>query len=160
MTAITFDRMRSFLSDEAVLIIAACLVFDRGVLRHIDYSLLLTFVCLFIFVGNLKHVDALVAALQALLTGREALVSALASQVISNVPAVIMLSGFTDNAAGLLIGTDIGGLGTPIASLASLITLRYYARSANARTGRYLLWFTGINMTLLAAFLGMSMVLA
>lgn len=140
--------------------IAACLVFDRGVLRHIDYSLLLTFACFFIFVGNLKHVDALVAALRALLAGREVLVSALASQVISNVPAAIMLSGFTDNAAGLLIGTNIGGLGTPIASLASLITLRYYARSANARTGRYLLWFTGINMALLAAFLGMSAVFA
>ncbi len=139
--------------------IAACLVFDRSVLRHIDYSLLATFVCFFVFVGNLKHIDALVAALSSILVGREVAVSALASQIISNVPAAIMLSGFTDNAAALLIGTNIGGLGTPVASLASLITLRAYARAPQAHTGRYLLWFCSINLALLALFLGMSAVM-
>lgn len=138
--------------------VASCLLFDRGVLRHIDYSLLATFVCFFIFVGNLKHIDALVTALQALLAGREILVSALTSQVISNVPAAIMLSGFTNNAAGLLVGTNIGGLGTPVASLASLITLRIYARSSNAKTGKYLLYFLGLNLALLALFLGVAVV--
>lgn len=81
-----------------IVTIVACLAFDRSVLKHIDYSLLATFVCFFIFVGNLKHVDALVTALQGLLAGREVLVSALTSQVISNVPAAIMLSGFTHGA--------------------------------------------------------------
>lgn len=142
-----------------IVTIAACLVFDRSVLRHIDYSLLATFVCFFIFVGNLKHVDALVTALQGLLAGREVLVSALTSQVISNVPAAIMLSGFTHNATGLLIGTNIGGLGTPVASLASLITLRIYARSGNAQTGRYLLYFLVYNVILLALFLALACVL-
>lgn len=142
-----------------IVTIAACLVFDRSVLRHIDYSLLATFVCFFIFVGNLKHVDALVTALQGLLAGREVLVSALTSQVISNVPAAIMLSGFTHNATGLLIGTNIGGLGTPVASLASLITLRIYARFGNAQTGRYLLYFLVYNVILLALFLALACVL-
>lgn len=140
--------------------IAACLVFDRNVLRHIDYSLLATFVCFFIFVGNLKHVDALVTTLQELLAGREVLVSALTSQVISNVPAAIMLSGFTNNATGLLVGTNIGGLGTPVASLASLITLRIYARSSNAQTGTYLLHFLVYNVILLALFLAFASVLS
>lgn len=142
-----------------IVTIVACLAFDRSVLRHIDYSLLATFVCFFIFVGNLKHVDALVTALQGLLAGREVLVSALTSQVISNVPAAIMLSGFTHNATGLLIGTNIGGLGTPVASLASLITLRIYARFGNAQTGRYLLYFLVYNVILLALFLALAYVL-
>lgn len=133
--------------------IAVCLVFDRGVLRHIDYSLLATFVCFFIFVGNLKHVNVLVTTLQELLADREVLVSALTSQVISNVPAAIMLSGFTNDATSLLIGTNIGGLGTPVASLASLITLRIYARSSNAQIAKYLLCFMGFNLALLVVFL-------
>ncbi len=136
--------------------VIGCLVFDRGVLRHIDYSLLVTFVCFFIFVGNIKHVQTVADALQSLVVGHEVLVSALASQVISNVPAAIMLSGFTGNGIGLLIGTNIGGLGTPVASLASLITLRAYGRSHGAQTGRYLLWFTLINIALLVLFLALA----
>lgn len=140
--------------------VIGCLVFDRGVLRHIDYSLLVTFVCFFIFVGNIKHVQTVADALQSLVVGHEVLVSALASQVISNVPAAIMLSGFTGNGIGLLIGTNIGGLGTPVASLASLITLRAYGRSRDAQTGRYLLWFTAINLALLVLFLGLASLLS
>ena len=139
--------------------IAACLVFDRSVLRHIDYSLLATFVCFFVFVGNLKHIDALVAALSSILVGREVAVSALASQIISNVPAAIMLSGFTDNAAALLIGTNIGGLGTPVASLASLITLCAYARAHKPTPAATCFGFRSINLALLALFLGMSAVM-
>lgn len=144
----------------SALTICACLAIDRDVLRHIDYSLLLTFICFFIFVGNLKHIDAIATTLASLVSGREIIVSALVSQVISNVPAAIMLSGFTDDAVGLLIGTNIGGLGTPVASLASLITLRIYGRSHGARTVRYLCWFTAINMLLLTAFLALATLLA
>ena len=86
--------------------------------------------------------------------------SALASQVISNVPAAIMLSGFTDNAQALLVGTNIGGLGTPVASLASLISLRIYAAMPHAQTKRYLLWFAIVNVSLLAVLLGCSLVVA
>lgn len=142
-----------------VITIITCLVIDRGVLKSVDYSLLATFACFFIFVGNINHIESLVTMLQSTLMGREILVSALASQVMSNVPAAIMLSGFTTNAADLLIGTNIGGLGTPVASLASLITLRLYARSANAHTAYYLGWFSLINITLLLMFLLLSFVL-
>lgn len=136
-----------------IITIGACLILDRGVLRSVDYSLLATFVCFFIFVGNIGHIDPLAQALRSSLEGREILVAALTSQVISNVPAAIMLSGFTENAAALLIGVNIGGLGTPVASLASLITLRSYARSRSADTGRYLRWFLAINFAILSAFL-------
>lgn len=136
------------------------LIFDRGVLKHLDYSLLITFACFFIFVGNIKHVQIIASTLQSIVVGREVLVSALASQVISNVPAAIMLSGFTSNGIGLLVGTNIGGLGTPVASLASLITLRVYGRSRDAHTGRYLLWFTAINLALLVLFLGLASLLS
>ena len=136
-----------------VVTVGTCLAIDRKVLTSIDYSLLATFACFFIFVGNIKHIDALTQALQGVLVGREVLVSALASQVISNVPAAIMLSGFTGNAAGLLVGTNIGGLGTPVASLASLITLRLYARSHKARTGLFLRWFMAVNALFLLLLL-------
>ena len=137
----------------------SCLIFDRSVLKHLDYSLLITFACFFIFVGNIKHVQVIASTLQSIVVGREILVSALASQVISNVPAAIMLSGFSSNGIGLLVGTNIGGLGTPVASLASLITLRVYGRSRDAQTGRYLLWFTAINLALLVLFLGLASLL-
>lgn len=110
--------------------------------------------------GNIKHVQVIASTLQSIVVGREILVSALASQVISNVPAAIMLSGFSSNGIGLLVGTNIGGLGTPVASLASLITLRVYGRSRDAQTGRYLLWFTAINLALLVLFLGLASLLS
>lgn len=136
--------------------IGTCLAIDRKVLTSIDYGLLATFACFFIFVGNIKHIDSLTQALQGVLVGREVLVSALASQVISNVPAAIMLSGFTGNAAGLLIGTNIGGLGTPVASLASLITLRLYARSHGARIGLFLRCFMALNVLFLLLLLAVA----
>ena len=108
------------------------------------------------FVGSLKHVEPVVTLVGGMLQGREVMVSAIASQVISNVPAAIMLSGFTDNARALLVGTNIGGLGTPVASLASLISLRIYAKMPHARTGRYLAWFTAANIALLVPLLALA----
>ena len=136
-----------------VAVFAACLVFDRRVLLEVDYGLLLTFVCFFVFVGNLKSVPAVAGTVQAALGGREILVSALLSQVISNVPAAIMLSGFTDAGGALLVGTNIGGLGTPVASLASLITLRAYAAYPGSRMGSFVRCFLAVNLSLLAASL-------
>ena len=131
----------------AVLIVL--LLFDRKILLKADFLLLLTFVAFFIFSGNLARVGAVDRLLRSLLTGREYLVSLLASQVISNVPAALLLSAFTDNASALLRGVNVGGLGTPIASLASLISLKLYSRSEGAHTGRYLLVFTLVNLALL-----------
>lgn len=101
----------------------ACLIIDRRVLIGLDVSLLATSMCFFVFLGNLKQIDSVSSFISSILTGREVLASALASQIISNVPAAIMLSDFTNNAHALLPGTNIGGLGTPIASPIGLLVL-------------------------------------
>ena len=130
-------------------VIAVVLVLDRRTLLEADFMLLLTFVAFFIFAGNLARIEAVDSLLRRLLSGREYLTALLTSQVISNVPAALLLSGFTDNAKALLLGANIGGLGTPIASLASLISLKLYSRSDDARPGRFLLEFTVVNVILL-----------
>ena len=132
------------------IVVAALLVFDRKMLLCADFMLLLTFVAFFVFAGNLARLDAVDRLLRSLLAGREYLTALLASQIISNVPAALLLSGFTDNVRELLLGVDIGGLGTPIASLASLISLKLYSRTRGANTGKYLLVFTLVNLLALA----------
>ena len=123
--------------------------YDRKTLTEADFLLLLTFTAFFVFSGNLARIPAVDALLQRLLAGREYPVSLAASQVISNVPAALLLSGFTPNGDALVLGVNIGGLGTPIASLASLISLKLYSHSDHAQTGRYLLEFTLVNLVLL-----------
>ena len=135
------------------IILAALLIFDRKILTEPDFFLLLTFVCFFIFSGNLSRVDAVAGFLGRAMAGRELFMGALVSQFISNVPAALVLSPFTDNARALLLGVDIGGLGTPIASLASLISLKIYAASDGADTGRFMKLFLLINFSLLAFLL-------
>ena len=133
-----------------LIVVLALAAVDRKMLLAADFLLLLTFVAFFVFAGNLARLDAVDTLLRRLLRGREYLSAVLASQVISNVPAALLLSGFTDNARALLLGVDIGGLGTPIASLASLISLKLYSGSPEAHTGRYLLVFSLLNLLLLA----------
>ena len=125
------------------------LILDRKTLLRADFLLLLTFVAFFVFSGNLARVPAVDSLLRRLLSGREYWTSLLASQVISNVPAALLLSGFTDKASALLLGVDVGGLGTPIASLASLIAMKLYSHSEHASTGRFLGFFTLVNVILL-----------
>lgn len=131
--------------------ILICVVFflDRKLFRSIDYFLLLTFVCFFLFIGNMQRIPAISDLLRSLITGRELLLGALFSQCISNVPAAILLSGFTDQALPLLYGVNVGGLGTLIASLASVISYRLYSGSRNARKGAYLKVFTLYNVLFL-----------
>ncbi len=135
------------------LVLAVFFLRDRTILAGIDYILLLTFVCFFIFAGNIARIGAVSALISKALAGREIIVSALFSQFISNVPAAIMLSSFTKNAGALIIGTNIGGLGTPVASLASLISYKLYCSGPNAKRGRYLLVFSIVNFALLAVML-------
>ena len=135
------------------LVAAALLLCDRPLLARVDYGLLLTFVCFFVFVGNLGRCAPVAAFLEALLRGREELVSALVSQVVSNVPAAAMLAPFTDSARGLLLGTNIGGLGTPVASMASLISWKLYCAGEAPQRGRYLAFFSAVNFSLLALLL-------
>lgn len=137
-----------------LLILVVCLLMvDAPVFRAVDYSLLLTFVFFFLFVGNLSQLDSVRSFVSGCLEGRVLLASALVSQVISNVPAAVMLASFTNNVKELVLGVDIGGLGTLVASLASLISFRIYSRAAGAHKSRYLAVFAVVNFTLLALLL-------
>ena len=126
---------------------------DRRLFARIDYSLLFTFVFFFIFVGNIKQLEGLQVWIRGALEGRDRLLGVVLSQVISNVPAAILLSRFTQNARGLLVGVNIGGAGTLVASLASLITFREYTRRCPEQTGRFLGLFTLISFGFLAILL-------
>lgn len=130
--------------------VAAVLIFDRKTLLGVDYSLLLTFVFLFIFIGNLGNIAPVSEFLKKIVVGNEVVAGIAASQVFSNVPAALLLSGFTDNAKDLLIGVNLGGLGTLIASMASLISFKIAVKE-NIKSGRYLLVFTAVNVIFLAA---------
>ena len=136
--------------------VAALFLADRRLLKEIDFMLLLTFVCFFVVSENLGRVEAVREFLQSLLSRSTLLTAVGASQVISNVPAAVLLSAFTDQWRELLAGVNIGGLGTPIASLASLITLKLYLRWPGARIGRFLAVFTVANLAGLALLLGFS----
>ena len=141
-------------------VLAATLLADRATLGRVDYSLLLTFVAFFIFIGNLGRVEAFSDWLRQIIAGREVLVAVLASQVTSNVPAALLLSGFTQNVQALIIGTNLGGLGTLIASMASLISYRQIAREEPAGKGRYFALFTLSNLLFLAVLLALWAILA
>ena len=137
-----------------VIIVATFLVIDRKLLKEIDFMLLVTFVCFFVVSENLGRVDAIRNFLQVLL-GKNTLLTAVGtSQVISNVPAAVLLSGFTDQWKQMLAGVNIGGLGTPIASLASLITLKLYMRWPNANVMKFMGIFTVANIAGLVILLG------
>ena len=132
-----------------LVVIGVLLIVDRKLLIRADFMLLLTFVAFFVFSGNLARMESVSTALRMLLSGREYWVALLTSQVISNVPAALLLSDFTDQAHALLLGVNIGGLGTPIASLASLISLKLYSHAEHSGTGRFLAEFLAVNVALL-----------
>ena len=131
-------------------VLAMLMLFMRDLFREVDYSLLLTFVFFFIFAGNMGKIGGVNALLSALMDKHALPTCVLASQVVSNVPAAVLLAGFSQDWRALLTGTNLGGLGTPIASLASLISLKLYARSAPGGTRRYLLIFSAVNVAALA----------
>ena len=136
-----------------VVITAALLILDRRALLEVDYGLLFTFVFFFVFSGNMARIDAVRDFFSSLLEKNTLVVSALSCQFISNVPSAILLSQFTDNYRELLLGVNIGGAGTMIASLASLITFREYSKQEPGHTVAYLLKFSLFNF----AFLGILM---
>ena len=129
-----------------VVTVAVLLILDRKILIKTDYCLLMTFVFFFVFSGNLAKIPEVSGFLKEILSKNTALAGALTSQVISNVPAAAVLAPFTDNWQGLLAGVNIGGLGTPVASLASLISLKLYMGSEGSRAGKYLGVFTVYNV--------------
>lgn len=142
------------------IVIGAVLVMDRPLLRGLDYALLATFVCFFIVSGNLGRLVWLDELLQQLLSHSTMLTACATSQFISNVPAAVLLSGFTDNWRDLLLGVDIGGLGTPVASLASLITLKLYLKSPGAQLGRFIATFGAVSIVALIILLTAATIIA
>lgn len=135
------------------IVVVAVLVLDRKLFKEADYILLLTFVAFFIFVGNMKNITVFSNFLSKCVNGNEVLSSVIASQVISNVPAAVLLSGFTTNYQGLILGTNIGGLGTLIASMASLISYKFYCGVNGASKKSYFVNFTLTNVIFLVILL-------
>ena len=135
------------------IILLSLLFLDKKALKMVDYPLLLTFVCFFIFSGNLARIDAVKSFFEILLAKDELIVSTLSCQMISNVPSAILLSEFTENYTPLLIGVNIGGIGTLIASLASLITFREYVHHNPGKSLSYILKFSLYNFSILAVLI-------
>lgn len=137
-----------------VIIPTVLLAVDRKALKSVDYGLLFTFVFFFIFAGNMARIDAVRDVFSALLEKSTLLVSVASCQFISNVPSAILLSQFTDNYADLLVGVNIGGVGTLISSLASLITFREYVSHNPGKTGYYIGMFSVFNFAFLVVLTG------
>jgi Na+/H+ antiporter NhaD/arsenite permease-like protein len=142
---LTVFRVIPYILTTAITVILL-FVIDRKLLKEIDYMLLLTFVCFFIVSENLGQIQWVRTTLQKLLQADALLTAVGTSQIISNVPAAVVLSGFTDQWRQMLAGVNIGGLGTPIASLASLITIKFYMRWPNAKTLKFMGFFTVCNI--------------
>ena len=123
---------------------------DRTLLKKADYGLLLTFIFFFVFIGNIKNIPEINVFLNQLITGRDMPMGILLSQVISNVPAAMLLSGFSQDFSALLLGVNLGGLGILIASMASLISYKFYEAVDGAKMGKYMLTFTVYNVIFLA----------
>lgn len=141
------------------LVCLGLLICDRSLFKSIDYALLATFVCFFIFADNIGAIPAVQSLLESVLSQSALLASAAASQFISNVPAAVLLSGFTQDGTGLLLGTDLGGLGTPIASLASLISLKAFLKAQPQKAASYVLLFLVANVIGLVILLAFARLL-
>lgn len=140
-------------------VIIVVLIADRKTLKKVDYSLLFTFVFLFIFIGNLGNISSVNQFLKNVVEGNEVVAGIVSSQFISNVPAAVLLSGFTENACALLVGVNIGGLGTLIASMASLISFKFIQKES-VSTVKYILRFTGFNVLFLAVNIALWLVIS
>jgi Na+/H+ antiporter NhaD/arsenite permease-like protein len=132
-----------------ILVIATVFFLDKKLFLKVDYSLLATFVFFFIFTGNIGSLDNLTNFFIKLIKDHELIYSVVISQVISNVPAAVLLSNFTENYKALIIGTNMGGLGTLVASLASLISYKLYIKTENSKPSKYLFIFTTVNISML-----------
>ena len=139
-------------------VIIVILFSQRILLKKVDYSLLLTFVALFIFVGNLGSLSSVQDFFKNLLQGRVFVTSLIASQLISNVPATFLLSPITDDSRQLLMGVNAGGCGTLIASMASVISFKYFANFAPNETKQYFYIFTIVNLLFVLLFIAIWIV--
>ncbi len=136
-----------------LIVTAAAAVTDYRLFAKVDYTLLATFAAFFVFIGNMGRIPLFSNYISNVINGRECVTGVLASQLISNVPAALLLSGFTDAFKPLIVGVNLGGLGTLIASMASLISFKYVGRENKSLRSRYLLYFTAVNVLFLAVLL-------
>ena len=142
-----------------IVIPIALLIMDRKALKMVDYPLLFTFVFFFIFSGNMARIEGVRNLFSSLLEKNTLLVSVLSCQVISNVPSAILLSQFTGNYHDLLLGVNIGGVGTLISSLASLITFREYVKHNPGKTAKYIAVFSAFNFAFLFILTGFQVLI-
>lgn len=131
---------------------------EKRLLKEVDYSLLATFVSLFILVGNLGRLKSIQAIIHSSMEGREFYISLALSQLVSNVPATLLLAQFTDNALELLRGVNAGGCGTLIASMASVISFRLFVKHKPTQAVIYLALFTLINIIFVALFIAIHLI--
>lgn len=150
-----FDIIPWYPASMAVIAVTV-LIADRKIFLKVDWFLLLTFTCFFIFSGNLSSIDAVRDFIEKFTEKNTFITAALTSQVMSNVPATLLLEPFTDDWRALMIGTDVGGLGTPIASMANLIAIKAYMRTKDSRPGRFLLEFLLIEFIFFGIFVAYS----
>ena len=136
-----------------VILLVCILIFDRDTIKNVDYSLIFTFTGFFIFIGNIGRIPVFRDFLQGFISGKEMITAVLCSQIMSNVPAALLLTGFTDNIRMLIIGTNLGGLGTLIASMASLISFKFIQREDKNVNGKYIAAFTAANVVFLICLL-------
>ncbi|MBQ3546717.1 MAG: hypothetical protein IJA34_17295 [Lachnospiraceae bacterium] len=141
------------------LVIVCMVLCDRSLFKGINYSLLIKFVILFLIVGNLAEIPIINSKLKTIVVGNEFISGIVLSQFLSNMPTAIMLSKFTKNGTELLLGVDIGGLGTLIASMASMISYDYYVKAEGADKKKYILSFTGYSIIFLLGMLLLKLLL-
>lgn len=165
LNIMTVIGILDYLISLAITIVVMAVMDFKAYLK-VDYNLLATFIFFFILIGNIGRIDTITGALSGLVSSWPVPAAILSSQIISNVPAAMLLSAFTDNGKALVIGTNLGGLGTIIASMASLITYRFHASFAKEhkavtekKQGSYLLSFTVINVIMLVILFGLYMLI-
>lgn len=130
-------------------VVAVLAIVDHEVFAKTDYALIMTFICFFIFSGNIARVPGVADFFASLLGSGAFLTTLISSQVISNVPAAILISHFSNDWAGIALGSNVGGVGTPISSLATLITLRQFQKAHVGGMGRFLGKFEVYNFAFL-----------
>ncbi len=141
------------------IVLISTLICGKRIIVKVDYSLLFTFIGFFIFTGNMGRYEIVSDFLENIVCGHETYIAILVSQVISNVPAALLLSKFTDDINALIVGVNLGGLGTLIASMASLISFKLYAGIKYANKAKYMLTFSAISIVYLIILIGVNMVI-
>ncbi len=141
-----------------ITVFIAVAILDFKAIFKVDYGLLLTFCAFFVFAGNMARIPEVQRLLSKAVSLSPLLIGVLSCQVISNVPSSVLLSQFTADYSNLLVAVNIGGLGTPIASLASLITLNQYRAHGDNKIGKYLLTFSAINFGYLIILISVQLI--